>query len=88
MPDEYRGEALAMREVRDRLRDSDLDWTVFCPPGMIQPGEKKGNYRLGTTSLMFDAKGESAISAEDYSDALVNELETAAHSRAQFTIAY
>jgi putative NADH-flavin reductase len=88
LPDEYRPEALGMRDVRDKLRDSDLDWTVLCPPAMIQPGEKQGNYRLGTTALMFDANGESAISAEDYADALVNELETSAHSREQFTLAY
>lgn len=88
LPEEYRGEALGMRDVRDKLRDSDLDWTVICPPALIQPGEKKGNYRLGTTALMFDGNGESAISAEDYADALVNELETPAHSRAQFTLAY
>ena len=88
LPEEYRGEALGMRDVRDKLRDSDLDWTVICPPALIQPGEKKGNYRLGKTALMFDSNGESAISAEDYADALVNELETPAHSRAQFTLAY
>tara|TARA_R110000824_G_scaffold288508_3_gene476690 strand:- start:11653 stop:12279 length:627 start_codon:yes stop_codon:yes gene_type:complete len=88
LPDEYRAEALGMRAVRDQLLKSDLNWTVLCPPAMIAPGEKKGAYRLGTTSLMFDDKGESAISAEDYSDALVNELETAAHARAQFTLAY
>ena len=88
LPDEYRSEALGMRDVRDKLRASDLDWTVICPPAMIQPGEKKGNYRLGTTDLMFDANGESAISAEDYADALVNELEAPAHIRAQFTLAY
>ncbi len=88
LPEEHRGEALGMRDVRDKLRDSDLDWTVICPPALIQPGEKKDNYRLGTTALMFDGNGESAISAEDYADALVNELETPAHSRAQFTLAY
>lgn len=88
LPEEYRSEALGMRDVRDKLRDSDLDWTVICPPAMIQPGEKKGAYRLGTTDLMFDANGESTISAEDYADALVNELEAPAHSRAQFTLAY
>ena len=88
LPDAYRAEALGMREVRDSLRDSDLDWTVLCPPAMIAPGEKKGSYRLGTTSLMFNEKGDSAISAEDYADALVNELEQPAHIRAQFTLAY
>ena len=88
LPPEIQPEALAMREVRDKLRASDLDWTFLCPPAMIQPGEKKGGYRLGSDDLMFNADGESAISAEDYSDALINEVESGAHSRAQFTIAY
>lgn len=88
VPEEYRPESLGMRAVRDKLSSSALDWTVFCPAMMIQPGEKSGNYRLGTTELIFDSEGHSAISAEDYADALVNELEAPAHRRAQFTIAY
>jgi len=32
--------------------------------------------------------GKSRISAEDYADALVNELEKSGHSRAQMTAAY
>ncbi len=88
LPDEIKPEAQAMLDVRDKLKASDLDWTVLCPPAMIEPGEKKGNYRLGTTELLSDANGDSAISAEDYADALVNELESPAYSRAQYTIAY
>jgi putative NADH-flavin reductase len=88
LPDEIKPEALAMREVRDQLKNSDLNWTVLCPPAMIQPGEKKGSYRLGSKDLMFNEQGESAISAEDYADAVVNELENPAHLKAQFTIAY
>ncbi len=88
LPDEYRGEALGMRGVRDKLQASTLNWTFFSPAAMIQPGEKTGSYRLGTTSLMFNEKGESSISAEDYADALVNELENPAHKGEQFTIAY
>lgn len=88
LPDEIKPEALAMRAVRDKLQQSDLDWTVLCPPGDIQPGEKKGQYRLGTSELMSDQDGKSAISAEDYADAVVNELENPAHAKAQFTLAY
>ena len=88
LPDEIKPEALAMRAVRDKLQNSDLNWTVLCPPAMIQPGEKKGNYRLGDKNLMFNEQGESAISAEDFADAVLNELENPAHLKAQFTIAY
>ena len=54
----------------------------------ISPGTRTGTYRLGTTTVLTDAKGASRISAEDYADALVNELEKPAHRRAQMTISY
>ena len=88
LPAAYRGEALAMRAVLDSLKKSDIDWTFFSPAAMISPGERTGKYRLGTTTLLSDAKGESRISAEDYANALVVELETHAHPRQQMTIAY
>lgn len=88
LPVEYRGEALAMRSVRDALKKSDLDWTFFSPAMSIAPGKRTGKYQLGTTTLLSDAKGESRISAEDFAHALVSELETHAHPRQQMTIAY
>ncbi|HET9267702.1 MAG TPA: NAD(P)H-binding protein [Vicinamibacterales bacterium] len=88
LPDAYRPEALAMRGVLDSLKASDIDWTFFSPAAMISPGSKTGTYRLGTTTLLANEAGESRISAEDYADALVNELEQPAHRRSQMTIAY
>jgi putative NADH-flavin reductase len=88
LPDAYRGEALAMRGVLNSLKASDVDWTFFSPAAMISPGAKTGTYRLGTTTLLSNEAGESRISAEDYADALVNELERPAHRRGQMTIAY
>ena len=88
LPDAYRPEALAMRGVLNSLKASDIDWTFFSPAAMISPGTKTGVYRLGTTTLLSNDKGESRISAEDYADALVNELEQPAHRRGQMTIAY
>jgi uncharacterized protein len=54
----------------------------------IAPGTHSGKYRLGTTVLLSDAAGKSRISAEDYADALVKELEKPQHSRTQMTVAY
>ena len=88
LPKAYQGEALAMRGILDSLKASDIDWTFFSPSMSISPGTHTGNYRLGTTTLLTDAKGESRISTEDYADALVGELEMPAHSRSQMTIAY
>ncbi|MDB6045325.1 MAG: hypothetical protein JWM63_3876 [Gammaproteobacteria bacterium] len=88
LPKAYQGEALAMRGVLESLRASDVDWTFFSPAMSIKPGARTGKYHLGTTTLLADDKGESRISVEDYADALVNELESPAHSRGQMTIAY
>jgi putative NADH-flavin reductase len=88
LPEAYRAEALAMRNFLDTLKGSDINWTFFSPAFFISPGTHTGKYRLGTTILLSDAKGESRISAEDYADALVRELETPAHLRSQMTIAY
>lgn len=88
LPAAYRGEALGMRGVLDSLQASDVDWTFFSPAMSIAPGKHTGQYRLGTTAVLSDTKGSSRISAEDYADALVSELEHPAHRRAQMTVAY
>ena len=88
LPTAYRAEALAMRNFLDTLKASDINWTFFSPAFSIAPGTRTGKYRLGTTTLLTDAKGESRISAEDYADALVTELETPAYMCSQMTVAY
>jgi putative NADH-flavin reductase len=88
LPANFQPEALAMRNVLDTLKTSDIDWTFFSPPMSISPGTHTGKYRLGTTVLLTDQKGDSRISAEDYADALVNELEKPTHVRSQMTAAY
>jgi putative NADH-flavin reductase len=89
LPQNYQAEALAMRGVLDTLKTTkDVDWTFFSPPMSIAPGTHTGKYRLGTTVLLTDDKGQSRISAEDYADALVSELEKPEHVRSQMTAAY
>jgi hypothetical protein len=88
VPEPYRPESLGMRGVRDLLRASDIDWTFFSPAHKIAPGERTGRYRLGGTTILLDENGESRISAEDYAHAVLEELETPRHRRAQFTIGY
>ncbi len=77
-----------MRGVLESLQASNVDWTFFSPAMSIAPGTHTGKYRLGTTTVLTDQKGDSRISAEDYADALVTELESPAHRRSQMTIAY
>jgi len=88
LPEEYKAIAIAHREALRLLSGSDLAWTYFSPPGFIQPGERTGRFRLASTSLITDDKGNSSISAEDYAIALVDELENPKHIRQQFTAGY
>lgn len=88
LPAQYQGEARAMRGVLDSLKASDIDWTFFSPAMAISPGKRTTNYQLGTSTVLVDAKGKSAISAEDFAHALVNELEKPAYRKGQMTIAY
>lgn len=87
-PAEWKGIALAHRNLLPILKESNLDWSYLSPAAFIQPGERTGKFRLGGTKLVTDAKGESRISAEDYAVALVDELENPRHLRQQFTLAY
>lgn len=87
-PDAYKPVALAHRDAFHIMRESDLNWTYFSPAMMIQPGERTGKFRLGKDALVSDAKGNSAISAEDYAVALVDEVEQGRHTKQRFTIGY
>jgi uncharacterized protein len=70
------------------LKKSDINWTYFSPAAFFEAGERTGKFRLGTTGLIANEKGESRISLEDYAIALVDEIEKPKHERAQFTIGY
>ena len=88
-PAEVRGEALAHGEFLQLFRSEagDLDWTYLSPPGMIAPGERTGSCISGIDQLLANENGESAISAEDYAVALLDELDAGAHVRRRFTVA-
>ncbi len=89
MPANYRtGEPLAMRNVLDTLKTSDITWTFFSPAMSIRPGQKTAKYRLGTSTVIANEKGESKISAEDFADAVVNEIESPKYLKSQMTIGY
>jgi len=87
-PEQWKGIALAHRDVLPVLKDSSLEWSYFSPAAMIQPGERTGKFRVGGKALVKDEKGESRISAEDYAVALVDELENPSHLRQQFTVGH
>jgi hypothetical protein len=80
--------ALAHRDMLPVLKGADLDWTVFSPAALIEPGTRTGKFRLSGTQIVSNSSGESRISAEDYAVALVDELENPQHLRQQFTVGY
>ena len=85
----YLGEAKAGGAFLDRLKaEPALNWTFLSPAAVIQPGERTGRFRLGTEQLIVGAAGNSAISAEDFAVAMVDELETGKHARMRFTVGY
>lgn len=87
-PAAWRGIALAHRDSLDVFRTADLDWTYISPAAYIEPGERTGRYRKGTTQLITDEQGNSRISIPDYAIALVDEIENATAVRSQMTVAY
>ena len=88
-PAMYLDEARKGGDFLDLLKaETALDWSFLSPSALIQPGERTGKFRLGKDQLLVDANGHSAISAEDYAIALVDELEKPAHSRQRFTVGY
>ncbi len=68
--------------------EKSIDWVFFSPAGSLEPGEAKGNYRLGKDDLIVDGEGNSHITVGDYAKAMVDELETPAHHQERFTIGY
>ena len=92
-PDGFKAEAAELTGVLDDLRASDesLDWFFVSPAGGFGawvPGEATGVFRVGGDVLLVDANGDSNISGADLALAIVNEIETLAHRRARFTVAY
>jgi putative NADH-flavin reductase len=84
--------ATAARDYLNELKyENEIDWVFVSPAIEMHPGTsgtRKGSYRMGTESPVFDEQGKCVISAEDLAVAIVDELEQQAHHRARFTVAY
>ncbi|CAN5429798.1 NAD(P)H-binding protein [soil metagenome] len=94
VPPQFATEARVMAEVIDDLADGapqGLDWFYVSPAatyGSYAPGEATGAYRSGGDVAIFDESGSSAISGVDFATAIVDEIESPAHSGEQFGVAY
>lgn len=88
-PAEIKPGALAARALRNTLRtNTQLDWTVISPPAMLEPGEKTGQFRYGTTSLLMDGDAPAKITVSDLAVAILDEIEQPRYIRQQFTVGY
>lgn len=92
-PEEILPEAQEMAGVLDDLRASpeSLDWFFVSPAGgfgSYNPGEFRGEYRIGGDVLLTDEHGASEISGADFGVAIADEIEQHSHRRARFTVAY
>jgi len=88
-PAAYKGSAEGARQALALLRaEPALDWTMLSPSAIIEPGQRTGQFRLGTDQLLANAAGDSRISVQDYAVAMLDELERPAHSRRRFTVGY
>lgn len=87
-PKDWKPIANAHINALEQLKESNLNWTYFSPAAFFEPGEKKGNYKLGNSNLISDENGNSKISFADYSEALVNEIAANKYEKKQMTIGY
>lgn len=91
-PAEYKAGAQGARDFLNILHKEDqLDWTFVSPAILMHPGIKDGRtgtYRIGTNQPVFNEQGESRLSVEDLSVAIVDELENKKFVRQRFTAAY
>lgn len=96
LPDEWLPGVKSMGEfyLDYLMKEKDVDWVFFSPAGNLGnmgqngPGERTGKFRLGKDDMLFDEKGESFISVEDYAYAMLDELEQENHHQERFTAAY
>ena len=87
-PAEWKQGALAAREALNQIHtESTLDWTFLSPPILLQPGERTGQYRLGSEAPLMNGDQPGAISVADLAVAIVDELETPRHVQQRFTVA-
>ncbi|TDC77819.1 NAD(P)-dependent oxidoreductase [Streptomyces hainanensis] len=87
VPERFRAVAAASAAQLDACRAHPADWVYLSPPALLEPGQRTGTYRRGTTTLIADAEGASRVSAEDLAVAVLDELENPRGDR-HFTVGY
>ena len=88
-PAEWKQGALAARDGLTALRRETTSTGVSSPhPVFLEPGEKRGGYRLGTDQVLFSGEQPAGITVGDLADGVLNEAQAPAHLRQRFTLGY
>lgn len=88
-PAEWKEGALGAREALELIRqEHELEWTFVSPPVFLQPGERRGTYRVGGDEVLMDGERPAGISVADLAVAVLDEVERPQHLRRRFTVAY
>ena len=89
-PTASKSSALAHARTLDEVYRGidDLDWTYVSPAGVIGPGKRTGEFRVGGDQLLVDDSGRSRISIPDFAIAFADELEDGEAFRRRITVAY
>lgn len=88
-PEQWKAGALAAREALNLIRlETSLDWTFLSPAVHLEPGERRGSYRVSLDMPVMDANGPAHVSTADLAVAIVDELEQPRHIRRRFTVGY
>lgn len=82
---EIEGQVLTLQYLRTI---KDVEWVYISPAKDFAPGKRSGAYRIGGERMLEDASGDSVISMEDYSLALIDEVENPQHHKMRFSVAY
>jgi putative NADH-flavin reductase len=87
--DPYKQAILGTRALFGLLKqEAAFDWVFLAPSVMLRPGERTGVFRYGHDHVLFDDKGNSRISLEDYALAMIEEALRPRHHRERFTVGY
>jgi putative NADH-flavin reductase len=72
-PPDRRRNSLAHVAALTELRGATNNrWTYLCPPAVIAPGGRTGQYRVGDHRMLDDPQGAPRISIVDFAVALVD----------------
>jgi uncharacterized protein len=88
-PADWKQGALAAREALNRIRtETELAWSFVSPAVFLEPGERKGGFRIGGEQVLMAGDKPASITVADLAVAIVDELEAPRHVRQRFTVGY